>query len=134
MLAVARRPPRKEYLLLLAHPPMTTPYTASESVARMKMTPMLRSAIWKGHLYVIVVEARNEPGWRAGSVWETSVEPTGISSAAAWAGVKRSTSNWMVLVACLYPPHGMTAMLTMTVAIMIAGATVKRILSTPRGR
>ncbi len=49
MLAVARRPPRKLYLLLLAHPPTTMPYTARLSVARMNSTPMFRSAAWNGY-------------------------------------------------------------------------------------
>ena len=45
MFAVARRPPRNEYLLLLAHPPITTPYTARLSTDSANSTPMSIPAI-----------------------------------------------------------------------------------------
>jgi hypothetical protein len=48
MLAVARKPPRKEYLLLLAQPPITTPYTTERQDRQDVSTPISTLAIWNG--------------------------------------------------------------------------------------
>src|SRR5689334_12563466 len=98
MLAVARRPPRNEYLLFDAHPPTTTPYTASDSVARMNSTPMFRSAIWNGHWYV--------------------TDPFGLlATTCAIAGTRSADGA----TPCLMPPQGMTAMEMMITKIITAG-------------
>ena len=48
------------------------------------------------------------------------------------AALREVTSNARVV--CLMPPQGITAMLMMITMIMIPGARVNRILSTPRAR
>src|SRR4051812_12963306 len=116
MLAVARRPPRNEYLLLDAQPPITTPYTPSDRIARIYRTPMSTLAIWKGYRYV--TESAD---------CATIIAPFGTTSAAACPASS-------VRVVCLIPPHGITAIEMITTIIMIIGATVNRILSTPAGR
>src|SRR4051794_31528491 len=126
--AVARRAPRNEYLLLLAHPPMTTPYTASESTARMNRTPMLRLVVWNSQRYVAsttLMRGTCSPLTLVpGSTWSTSLASITVmpDGRAAWALWRRSAVVGTVTrrTDCLVPPHGSTAIEMMMTMIMIA--------------
>ena len=133
MLAVARRPPRKEYLLLLAHPPMTTPYTASESTARMKSDAdveagdLERPAVGdvgrrrRGATGPSAIDASRRV-WRSPSTPEQFVRRGGrrrlddLVAVTVAGGDRRSASTAST------PPQGMTAMLRMTTMIIMTGA------------
>src|SRR3989338_4560483 len=55
--AALLRPPIKEYLLLLDHPPNTSPITGIEDIARIKRIPIPRSQDKKGPEFDVALES-----------------------------------------------------------------------------